>query len=186
MQRRITGPAMIGGLVLLLLLPRPGHVAAQGGAAVRSSRDTLLAVARDVVAAARFCALITTGEDGRLQARTVDAFPPDDRWVIRIGTNRRTRKVGESADHPDVTLYYFDRASLAYVTLQGRARLVTDTAEVRRYWKSEWEAFYPDREADYVLIAVTPVRIEVVSEARGISGDARTWRPPAVEFPEAR
>jgi general stress protein 26 len=183
MRKRITGSGTLAVLVVLsFLLPR--QAAAQG--LVGMPRDTLLAAAREIMAAARFCAFVTTGDDGRLQARTVDAFAPDDQWVVRIGTNRRTRKVGEIADRPDVTLYYFDRASLAYVTLQGRARVVMDTAETRRYWKPEWEAFYPDRAADYVLIAVIPVRLEVVSETRGIAGDVRTWRPPAVAFPEDR
>jgi len=106
--------------------------------------------------------------------------------VVRIGTNRRTRKVAEIEQDPRVTLYYFHAPSASYVTVQGRARVVTDTAETRRFWKPEWEAFYPDRAADYVLIAVTPERIEVVSESRGIVGDPRTWRPPAVEFDRGR
>jgi general stress protein 26 len=103
--------------------------------------------------------------------------------VVRIGTNRHTRKVAEIARDPRVTLYYFDAPSASYVTLQGYARVVTDRAETERFWKPEWEAFYPNREADYLLIAVTPERIEVVSESRGITGDPVTWRPPAVEFP---
>lgn len=184
MRTRLTRSGTRVVLVLLSVLLLPGRTTAQGDGV--TPRDTLLAVAREVMAAARFCALITTGADGRLQARAVDAFSPDSQWVVRIGTNRRTRKVGEIADRPDVTLYYFDRASLAYVTLQGRARVVTDSVERRRYWKPEWEAFYPDRDADYVLIAVTSLRLEVVSETRGIAGDARTWRPPVVAFPEER
>ena len=182
-RRTATRSVRLATLALSLGLLPPA-MEAQDAPVGTASRDTLLAAAREIMTAARYCALITVGEDGRLQTRTIDAFLPDEAWIVRIGTNRLTRKVREIAGHPDVTLYYFDRASLSYVTLQGRARVVTDPAETRRYWKPEWAAFYPDRDADYLLIAVDPVRLEVVSEVRGITGDARTWRPPTVEFVE--
>jgi general stress protein 26 len=173
------------GAALCLTGAVQGTLAAQD-APPAPTRDDLLQAAREIIGAARFCALVTLDSAGRLQARAIDAFAPDSDLVVRIGTNRRTRKVAEIARDPRVTLYYFHAPSASYVTLQGRARVVTDTADTRRYWKPEWEAFYPDREADYVLIAVTPERLEVVSEARGIGGDSRTWRPPAVEFDTGR
>jgi general stress protein 26 len=145
------------------------------------SRDTLLAAAREIMAAARYLALITLDSAGHPQARAIDPFAPDGDFVVRIGTNRRTRKVAEIARDPRVTLYYFDELSAAYVTIRGTARVVTDSAETARHWKPEWAAFYPDR-AEYVLIAVTPARLEVVSEGRGIVGDPMTWAPPAVVF----
>jgi len=52
--------------------------------------------------------------------------------VVRIGTNRRTRKVTEIARDPRVTLYYFDAPSASYVALQGYAQLVTSPVETRR------------------------------------------------------
>jgi general stress protein 26 len=79
-----------------------------------------------------------------------------------------------------VTLYYFDAEAARYVALMGRARIVDDPEEKQRRWKREWENFYPERERDYLLIAVTPETIEVVSEADGVVGDSGTWRPPAV------
>ena len=32
-----------------------------------------------------------------------------------------------------------------------------------KYWKSGWKRFYPDRDKDYVLIEVTPVKLEICS-----------------------
>lgn len=136
--------------------------------------------------AARYCALITVDSTGRPRARATDAFPPDDSMVVWIGTNPRTRKVREIERDPRVTLYYFDPASMGYVTLIGRARLVSDPAEKAKRWKAGWEAFYPDRARDYLLIAVTPERLEVVSEALGIAGDSLTWKPPAIEWTPAK
>jgi len=145
-------------------------------------RDSLLSAAREIMEAARYTALITLDSTGHPQARAIDPFAPEGGFVVWIGTNRRTRKVGEIRRDPRVTLYYFDELTAAYVTIRGTARIVTDTAETARRWKPEWEAFYPDR-AEYVLIAVTPQRLEIVSEGLGIVGDPATWAPPVVRFP---
>ncbi len=147
-----------------------------------SNRDQLTTVARQIITASRYCALITSDRANRSQARAVDAFAPDEHFVIWIGTNPRTRKVAEIRRNPKVTLYYFDRVSQGYVTLFGRARLVNDAAEKERHWKPEWKEFYPDRAKDFILIEVTPQRMEVVDVKRGVLGDPKTWRPPVVRF----
>jgi general stress protein 26 len=172
-------PGGAAALAVALLAATAGAQQPPGGA---FPRDTLLAAARDVMAAARYTALITLDATGHPQARAIDPFAPDDAFVVRIGTNRRTRKVAEIRRDPRVTLYYFDELTAAYVTIRGTARIVDDSAETARHWKPEWDAFYPDRR-DYMLIAVAPHRLEVVSEARGIVGDPATWAPPAVTFP---
>jgi general stress protein 26 len=177
-QPTVARAPLAAALAVLIVAAAAG---AQESPRAAYPRDTLLAVARDVMLAARYTALITLDATGHPQARAVDPFAPDDGFVVWIGTNRRTRKVGEVRRDPRVTLYYFDEVSAAYVTIRGSARVVTDSAETARRWKPEWEAFYPDR-ADYVLIAVTPQRLEVVSEERSIVGDPETWTPPAVVF----
>jgi general stress protein 26 len=134
------------------------------------------------MSAARYCALITLDASGRPQARTLDPFPPDEHMVVWLGTNPRSRKVREIRRHPRVTLYYFDRDGQAYVTIWGLARLVNDEKEKAKRFKGEWKGFYPDRARDYLLIAVVPERMEVVSVKKGIVGDAKTWKPPSVRF----
>jgi general stress protein 26 len=149
-------------------------------------RERLIQVAREIMTTARYCALITVDSAGRAHARTLDPFPPDDRMVVWLGTNPRTRKVAEIRRNPRVTLYYFDRDGESYVTIHGTARLVNSPHEKARRWKEEWKAFYPDRAKDYMLIAVTPERLEVVSVSKGIVGDDKTWRPPSVTFPRRK
>jgi general stress protein 26 len=146
------------------------------------TRDQLIATARETMAAARYCALITLDSLGRPQARTLDPFPPDENMVVWLGTNPRTRKVSEIRRHPRVTLYYFDREALAYVAISGIARLVNDPKEKTKHWKDEWKDFYRDRAKDYFLIAVTPEKLEVVSVKKGMVGDSLTWKPPSVSF----
>lgn len=145
------------------------------------SKGTLIATAREIMGAARYCALITLDSKGRAHARTMDPFPPDENMLVWFGTNPRSRKVAEIRRNDRVTLYYFDREGPAYVTISGVARLVNDPKEKARRWKDEWKAFYPDRDK-YLLIAVTPQELEVVSEKKGIVGDSVKWTPPTVRL----
>lgn len=149
------------------------------------SRDQLVAAAREIMTTSRYCALITSDARGRTNARTMDAFAPDEKLIVWLATNPRSRKVTEIRRDPRVTLYYFDRDHQAYVTIHGTARLVNDRDEKGRHWKEEWNAFYPNRNKDYLLIKVVPARLEVVDTKKGIVGDSKSWRPPTVLFPKS-
>lgn len=155
---------------------------AQESGAKPLSRAELIAAAREIMTAARYCALITLDSSGGPQARTLDPFSPDENMVVWLGTNPRTRKVAQIRRNPRVTLYYFDREAQAYVTISGIARLVNEPIEKAKRWKDEWKDFYPDRARDFVLIAVKPERLEVVNVKKGIVGDPKTWKPPSVDF----
>lgn len=146
------------------------------------SQTELVAVAREIMATARYCALITFASTGHPSVRAMDPFAPDENMVVWLGTNSRSRKVAEIRRNPRVTLYYFDREGQGYVTISGIARLVHDPNEKARRWKDEWKAFYPDRAKDYLLIVVTPETLEVISEKSKILGDPKTWTPPSVSF----
>ena len=147
------------------------------------SRDALISAAREVMTTTRYCALITTGRAGRNHARTMDAFVPEADMIVWLATNPRSRKVAEIRRNPKVTLYYFDRESAAYVTIYGTARLVNNKSEKARRWKDDWKAFYPDRDKSYLLIKVTPERLEVVNINKGVVGVSPTWQPLSVDFP---
>jgi general stress protein 26 len=174
--------AFAGAFLLCITALTPGVFGQQP----RRSRDELIAAAREIISTARYCALITVDSRGRVHARTMDSFPPDDHLVIWFGTNPKSRKVAEIRRNHRVTLYYFDREGPAYVTISGVARLVNDSEEKARRWKDEWKPFYPNRERGYLLIAVTPATLEVVSEKQGIAGDAARWTPPATRLAPQR
>lgn len=147
------------------------------------SRDALISAAREIMNTTRYCALITIGRNGRSHARTMDAFAPETDMTVWLATNPRSRKVTEIRRNPKVTLYYFDKESAAYVTIYGTARLVNEKAEKARRWKDDWKAFYPDRDKSYLLIKVTPERLEVVNINKGVVGTSPTWQPLSVRFP---
>ncbi len=172
-----TSRRWIMGLTVLGLWA-PG-LAAQGP----QPRDTLLAAAREIIASARYCGLVTMGDQGQPHTRTMDPFAPDQDWSIWMGTNRNTRKVQEIERDPRVTLYYFSPELVGYVSVSGSARLVDDPAEKGKRWKAGWEGLYRNRGAEYLLIQVVPDRLEVVHYSRGIVGNPETWQPPSVVFP---
>ena len=144
--------------------------------------DSLMAAAREIMKAARYCALITVDESGQPYARTMDPFWPGDDMVIWFGTNPNSRKVKHIRRDSRVVLYYFDSEAPGYVSITGSARLVNDAKEKALRWKKEWQPFYPDRDSSYLLIAVEPKKLEVVNEKYNITGDLKTWTPPAVKF----
>ena len=145
-----------------------------------------MAAARDVIEKAVYCTFITIGEDGQPQARIVDPTVPDAGFTIWIGTNPLTRKMSQIRRDARVTLSCFHGASSSYVTLMGRAALVADVAEKERRWKASWAPFYPNgpRSGDFALIRLTPTRLEIVSDSRGMAADAKTWLPVAIDFPQ--
>jgi PPOX class probable F420-dependent enzyme len=172
-------------LVLLAACALPVAAAAQDRPAAAPERAAVLRAAMEVMQAARYCALITIGPDGYPQARTVDAFAPEDDLTVWIGTNPVTRKVGEIRANPHVTLYYFDAGPMNYVTVLGTAEIIDDPAAKAKYWKEDWASFYEDRNrgSDYVLIRVRPTRLEIVSYTHNLINDPQTWRPISVVFP---
>lgn len=160
-------------------------------ATVSSSRvatDTtvdLRVAARRVIDAAKHAAFITLDASGHPQARAVQPVAPDSSMHVWFATNPLTRKVGEVSRDARATLYYYDPASLAYVSLIGRARIVRARAEVDRHWNDAWTAYYPDR-SKVALVELIPERLEVVDIRRGVRGDSVTWHPPTLRLPAPR
>lgn len=170
-------------LACAILLVAPGAAAPARGE--DAGRGRLLAVAREIMQKARYCALVTVGRDGQPQARVVDPQAPEPDLTVWIGTNPATRKVAEIRADPRVTLFYFDAPSRGYVTLTATAELVSDPAEKALRFKAGWAPFDKDahRGDDFLLIRARAKRVEIVSEAHGITNDPLTWRPTTLELP---
>lgn len=165
------------GSVVLAQTPAPSHPAVD--------RDTIVKAASRVIAEARYCALITIDDQGQPHARVVDAFGPEDNFVVWIGTNAASRKISQIKRNPRVTLYYFDPKDPGYVTLLGRAEVVDAPAEKAKRWKEEWASFFANKNqgTDYVLIKVTPFRLEAVSYSMKVLNDPKSWTVPSIALP---
>jgi general stress protein 26 len=142
----------------------------------------LMDAARNIMNTAGSCALITLDQEGRPRVRAMDAFPPEKDFTVWFGTNKNTRKVEQIRNDPRVTLYYLEDNEAGYVMIHGNAELVDDPEQKEKRWKEGWEAFYQNKDEDYLLIRVTPKWMEVVSYTYGIEGDPLTWEPPIVLF----
>jgi general stress protein 26 len=170
--------------LLIAALPAAGAPNAQDIAAetISARRTRVIAVARQVMTAARYCTFVTLGANNQPQARVVDPIEPDAALNVYVATNPRSRKVAELRLDPRVTLLYFDPAREAYVTLIGRAEEVAGPGKAEHH-KKEWQAFFPRENPDsYTLYRIIPSRAEVVSARDGLSGDPATWRPEIVDL----
>ncbi len=172
-------------LALAALCGSAGAAQVKEAAPPKPDRAAVIGAAKDVMAQAHYCVLVTIGPGGRPQARVLDPFPPEEGMVVWLATNPRTRKVAEIRRDPRVTLCWVDPKGRGYVTLIGKAELVDAPAEKARRWKEQWSSFYKDgsRGPDYLLIRVTPVRLEVVSYPHGVNNDPTTWAPVSIAFP---
>lgn len=178
-------PIIVNPIVPTLILGSVLGLCAKPSATPAPDSEAILAAAREIAQKVRYCGLVTIDAAGQPHVRAMDPFPPDDRWQVVLATHRSTRKVEEIRNHPEVALYYFDPDSPGYVTLRGKARIVDDQRMKELYWKEEWTAFYEDgnRGEDYLLIEVTPLRLEIMSIAHDIAADPKGWKPATVEFP---
>lgn len=139
-------------------------------------------VALNMMTNAGTCALITLDENNLPMVRVMDPFKPESDFTVWFGTNPKSRKVEQIRKNQDVTLYYVDNDVSGYVVIHGKASLVNDPNEKEKRWKDEWEAFYPNKPADYLLIKVSPDWMEVLSYPYGLTGNPVTWQPHRYEF----
>jgi general stress protein 26 len=168
----------VAALLLAVSLPQ--------AQATAPPRDAVLKTAREVIAAARYATLATIDDlGGYPYSRVVDPFDPEADFTIWIGTNASTRKVQQIERNPRVSLLYFDAPKQHYVSITGSAVVVRDPAEKARRFKPEWQAFYKNGSSgeDYVLLKVSPLRLEIVAESLGMKNDPATWQPVTIYLP---
>ena len=127
------------------------------------SRDSLLTVAQTIIDSAQCRIFITVDENGKPQARTMSVFPPEENMVIWLGTSTRSRKIKQIKNNPNVMVYYYDTKGLSYVSVAGQACIVNDP------------------EKDYILIKVTPERMEICSFKYKLFWDSE-GQPAFIEF----
>jgi general stress protein 26 len=150
-------------LLLFLSLMLKSDLIAQTDQQRDVSRDSLLIYARIIVDSSDSRTLITVDETGKPRARTMSPFPPEEDWTIWLGTFPTSRKVKQIKNNPNVVVFYYDSKSYSYVNVSGTAQLVNEPDLKAKYWKEGWKRFYPDREKNYILIEITPERLEVCS-----------------------
>jgi PPOX class probable F420-dependent enzyme len=120
-----------------------------------------------LLAGERVCRVATAGEDGRPHVVPVCHVLADGR--IYFGSGRESTKVRNLQTNPHlavaVDLYSEDWSLLRGVTVQGTAKLIRRGPQFRKirallYQKySQYSDDAPLKEADSVLVEMTPVRV---------------------------
>jgi general stress protein 26 len=139
-------------------------------------------IAKEIMMNAKNCAFITIDSLGVAHARAMDPFLPEENFTVWMATNPKSLKVQQIQKNKYVSLYYFDKETSSYVTLQGVASVVNTEKEKQKHWKEAWKFFYKNRTTDYVLIKFTPARANIVSEKYKILGDSIRWKTPEINF----
>lgn len=125
--------------------------------------ENLLDVCRTTMQTAKFCAVITNGQN-RLNARILQPFDPEMDWTIWFGTHPDSRKIADIRRNPALTAIYYDQNDFGYVTLMGTAEVVEDADLRQKYWNPNWRSYFPKGpEEEYILIKFIPDQIELLS-----------------------
>ena len=169
-------------ITFCFIIIAPVKISGQKEGVKEYSKEQLMNAAREIIDASGTCTLITLDDEYRPMVRIMDPFPPESDFTIWFGTNAKSRKVTQIKNNPNVTLYYQDSDTSGYVVIHGTAQLIDNQKEKQQRWKDSWEDFYPNNREAYLLIKVTPDRMEILSVARDIIGDTKTWQTPVVKF----
>lgn len=147
------------------------------------NRDSIIAAAIDIIKETNFCALITVNDKGIPQARTMNPFPIEQDMIVWFGTQRRSRKVQEIKNNPNVSIYYADHQNpKGYVVITGNAEIIDDIEILKSKKQDYWETMIPDWQKSMVLIKVFPQKLSVINYNYGIVNDPVTWCTPFIEF----
>lgn len=186
MKKHIRNASVESIIFSAIMLLCPLGIWAQDTELTNYERDTLIIAAKEIMETTRYCALITLDLSGHPQVRQMDPFSPDDDMVVWLGTNINSRKVREIRYDSRVTLYYEAPNGSGYVVIQGNAYVIDDPEIKGKYWKEEWDTFYPDKSSTYTLIKVIPEKLEIIYYKHGITGSSKTWAVPYIEFDQIK
>ena len=137
----------------------------------------ILTASRKIIKDCYFGTLINIDQNGQPRARAMEVFAPENDFTIWMATNPKSRKVAQIKNNSQVTMHYFDKNNLGYVSLMGNAFIVNDNAIKAEKWKEGWEQFYQNQEEAYLLIKFIPETLELISIPNGFTGDVATWQP---------
>jgi general stress protein 26 len=121
----------------------------------------LLAGAAKTIGSVRNCWLATADGPAGPSFRPMGRLrhdAGDDAWKIRFLTDGRSRKASEMRRKSEVAIIYHHDPDDAFVTLIGKATLLEDASEDRR-WKSSYDAYFPT-DADRTNAVFVEVDIE--------------------------
>jgi general stress protein 26 len=181
-MRNVSRTTKVYFLIILFLFTAIGAIAQDKPAP--ADRDSVIKAAKEIIGHLHYCALVTIDSSGTADVRTMNPFPPEDDMTVYMATDTRSRKYLEIKKNPKVSLYYANHAvSEGYVTITGRAELVTDNAEIQKRKRDYWAQAFPDFKY-LVLIKVIPEKLEVINYKRKMLNAKVGWAAREIQFKE--
>ena len=112
--------------------------------------------------------LTSISDEGHFHARPMAVLDVDFDGDLWFFTQKDASKVEQIQRDPRVNVAYSDPSNQDYVSLAGNASLVVDKALNEKYWKPQFEAWFPDGLDDPEL---SLLKVEV--------GGAEYWDAPS-------
>ena len=88
--------------------------------------------------------LTSVTDEGHLHARPMAVLDVDFDGSVWFFTGKDSPKIDQIQNEPRVNVAYSDPSNQDYVSLSGVAKLVIDKALNEKYWKPQFEAWFPD------------------------------------------
>jgi general stress protein 26 len=100
----------------------------------------------DLASSFRNAMLVTRGLDGSLHARPMAVAELEPDADAYFSTSLESPKIAEIEANPEVLVTFQSRAEFA--TIQGRATVVRDPAQIDRLWSEDWRVWFPKGKDD--------------------------------------
>jgi general stress protein 26 len=120
----------------------------------RPSRRELLATNQDItdriwkiVEKVGVC-MLTTQFHGGMRARPLEARPDRNQNLIFFVTDARSAKDDEVQAAPDVGVVFIDQKANAFLSITGRAQVLTGADKASAIWRKTDDVWWPDGPTD--------------------------------------
>lgn len=130
-------------------------------------RNTL----RELLGSMQYALLTTHAPDGALVSRPLQLLQADGDNVLWFFTSAASAKVDEIARDARVNVAFAEPSSRRFLSISGRAALLTDRAKVDELWSAAQTIFYPHGRDDPAL---TLLRV-IPDSAHYWDGDESPW-----------
>jgi general stress protein 26 len=107
------------------------------------TRDEAVAKLNELIKDVRI-AMLTTLDGGHLRARPMATQQTEFDGTLWFMTSTKTHKVDEVRADNRVNVSYSDPDDNTYVSVSGRADVVTDRAKIKELWNPIYKAWFPD------------------------------------------
>ena len=106
--------------------------------------------------------LVTEDAHGHLRSRPMHTSKVEEDGKVWFFTSEYSAKTDEIQEEHMVNLAYSDPGSNDYLSVAGRAKVVTDQAKIDELWSDMLKAWFPEgKDSDRVaLLCVTPIHAQ--------------------------